>query len=89
VPKIENNPYFALFHGAKVSLTELTIKVPYTLPAVKAMVEGGHMVGQITLPDPETGQSDTVLYMPKHVEERRIEIETRLASLRAELNSLK
>lgn len=84
----EPNPYFSLHHGDKILESHIIFEAPHTMNAVRILEGDGKIVGQLTLPNPETGQSDVLLSMPKKVIERRNEVEIRLEAVRAELKSL-
>lgn len=84
----EKNPYFSLWHGEKKFRSQLIVSMPQTLHAVDALLNDNSLVGQETLPDPDTGKSDTLLYMPKAVVSKRQEAEARLDAIREELRKI-
>jgi hypothetical protein len=62
------NPYLELFYGQQVNKSEIVARVPYTLPAIYSLLNGGQLYGQYTL------DNDLVLWMkePRNIE-RRVE----------------
>jgi hypothetical protein len=84
----ELNPYFALHYGHKILESKIIFEAPHTIHAVRALETAKEMDGQLTLPNPDTGESDILWSMPKKVKERRDEIEERLEKVREELRRL-
>ena len=84
----EKNPYFKLHYGHKVLESKIVFEAHPMINAIKILEDNGDVEGQYTLPDPETGISDVLLYMPEKVKARKAEIEERLEKVREELQSL-
>lgn len=54
------SPYFALYQGEEVLLSEIEEKAPDCLPALEALINDGKVVGQSVLEKP----GDLLLSMP-------------------------
>lgn len=84
----ETNPYFALHHGRKVMISDIKREAPQTMAAVTAFYGSGEIMGQYTLPNPETGETDLQVWMPERVKEREQAVGVKLDKIRAELRAI-
>ena len=84
----EPNPYFALHHGRKVMRSQIQNEAHYTTAAVDALMVKGEIIGQYTLPNPETGEQDMQLWMPERVKDREEAVEVKIDKIRAELAAI-
>lgn len=82
--KQEPNPYFAMQRGRRVMMKEINHRAAETVPAVRAFISSGEIVGQYTLPD-ERGRTDIQVWMPARVREIERDAQKRLEEVREEL----
>lgn len=85
--KQEPNPYFAMQRGRRVMMGDIKHRAAETIPAVRAFVSSGEIVGQYTLPD-DRGRTDIQVWMPARIKEIEKAANERLQEVREELRAI-